>query len=336
MIGVRWVVVIVALAVLATGCSDRDDRQAQSDEAAPAEPSTESTTTAPRVSSTASTSMPSTSTPSSEPGPGACTGADEVRRTVEQYGDGSGPDPDLTTLEVITPVLPDGCGPTPVMVWVHGGGWRTGDRRNGLDDKIDLFASMGWTLVSVNYRLTPQVRYPVHNDDVAAAIDWVLDHSTELGVDPGRVSLMGHSAGAGIVAAVSVDPEHLERSGREPSQLRCVVLLDTEGYDVERMAGEGTQIYLYAFGEDPTTWREASPIHQVDPSVGTARSLVVTRGGARRQEGAAAYVRALQEAGVEATLVDASPLSHAEVNAAVGAEGDTVVTPAVRDLLVDC
>lgn len=55
---------------------------------------------------------------------------------------------DLTTLEVIGADRPAGCGPAPVMVWVHGGGWQTGDRRHQLEDKAEWFTSRGWTLVS--------------------------------------------------------------------------------------------------------------------------------------------------------------------------------------------
>lgn len=265
-----------------------------------------------------------------------CAGAGAGTRTVEQYREVPGPDPDLTTLEVIRPALPDDCAPTPVMVWVHGGGWAIGDRRNQLDAKVDLFTSMGWTLVSVNYRLTPDVQYPVHNDDVAAAIGWVMDHADELGVDPARVTVMGHSAGAGIAAAVAVDPQHLELVGRAPSELRCAVLVDTEGYDVERMAGDGVEIYLDAFGDDPAVWRAASPLHQIDPSTETPRSLVITRGTPRRIDAAADFVDALVDAEVEAQLLDASPLTHAQVNEVIGAPGDRVVTPTLVEFLSDC
>lgn len=270
------------------------------------------------------------------PPPPDCPAADAPQRSVVQYRDVPGSDPHLMTLEIIRPSLPEECDPVPVMVWVHGGGWRTGDRRNGLDDKIELFTSQGWALVSVNYRLSPEVRYPVHNDDVAAAVGWVFDGAAGLGLDPDRVSIMGHSAGAGIVAGVTVDPRHLDLVGHDPSELRCAVLLDTEGYDVEAKAASGNRLYLDAFGDDPATWRQASPILQIDPATDGPRSMVVTRGGQRRTAGSAAFVDALSVAGVDARLLDVSPLSHAEVNAAVGASGDSIVTPALVEFLADC
>ena len=280
------------------------------------------------------TGVPSTGVPFG-PGP-ACTGAGVADRRVESYLDAQGSPADLTTLEVIRPELPAGCGPTPVMIWVHGGGWSVGDRRNGLDDKVDLFTSMGWTLVSVNYRLSPDVQYPVHNDDVAAAIDWVADRADELGLDPMRLSVMGHSAGAGILAGVVADREHLGALGRSPGELRCAVLLDTEGYDVVAQAGSGNRLYLQAFGDDPAVWADASPILRLTPGAPIPDTLVVTRGAPPRRSTAEAFVTALTDNGGHAELLDARPLDHAQVNSAVGASDDRVVTPALVRFLQRC
>ena len=318
----------VLAVLLLAGCAT-DDRSAGDPEST-APTSTAPTTTAP--TSTGPTSgAPSTAAPTT-----TCTGTGVAERRTSEYLSDTGADADLTTLEVITPRVAEGCGPTPVMIWVHGGGWRTGDRRHQLERKVDLFTSIGWTLVSVNYRLSPQVTYPVHNDDVAAAVDWVLDRSDELGVDPDRLSVMGHSAGAGIAAGVASDPTHLAGVARSPDDVRCVVYLDTEGYDVEAAAGRGVPIYLDAFGEDPEVWRAASPVRNVAEGGGTPRSLVVTRGGDARRSTAAAFVDALDAAGADASLLDARPLDHAQVNAAVGAPGDQVVTPTVVEFLSDC
>lgn len=320
----------LAAAVVVSCSSERSPDAARSAASTTAPPTTAPPTTAPPTTAPPADGAPSTAVEAN------CSTAGEPQRSVVQYRDEPGSDPDLTTLEVIRPSLPEECGPVPVMVWVHGGGWRTGDRRNGLDDKIELFTSQGWALVSVNYRLSPAVRYPVHNDDVAAAVGWVFDGAAGIGLDPDRVSIMGHSAGAGIVAGVTVDPRHLDLVGHHPSQLRCAVLLDTEGYDVAAKAATGNRLYLDAFGDDPATWRQASPILQIDPATEGPRSMVVTRGGQRRTAGSAAFVDALREAGVEARLLDVSPLSHAEVNQAVGADGDDTVTPALVEFLADC
>lgn len=222
------------------------------------------------------------------------------------------------------------------MVWVHGGGWSTGDRRQQLDDKVRWFTEQGWALVSVNYRLSPAVRYPAHNDDVAAAVDWVLDRADSSGLDPDRLSIMGHSAGAGIVAGVLADEDHLGAFGRSTSVLTCAVLLDTEGYDVVAQASEGNRIYRAAFGDDPRIWAEASPVRSLRSGAPLPDTLVVTRGARPRQRTAAEFVEALRAAGGRAELLDANPLNHAQVNRAVGDPEDRVVTPAIRELLDRC
>lgn len=317
----------VALVVVAatSGCA-RDDRR---DDSAPTTTiPTSSTATSSTATTTSSTAVPSSTAPAD------CAGDGVASRRTASYREGTAGD--LNTLEVIQPARESGCAPSPVMVWVHGGGWSIGDRRNQLDDKVELFTSQGWTLVSVNYRLSPAVQYPVHDDDVAAAIGWVIDHADELGIDPARVSVMGHSAGAGIAAAVATNPAHLAAAGHELADLRCAVLLDTEGYDVEKMAAEGVDIYRDAFGDDPAVWREASPMRNVAEGRGIPRSMVVTRGTEGRRATASAFVEALRDAGVETSLVDARPLSHAEVNQAVGAPGDERVTPPLLEFLEDC
>jgi acetyl esterase/lipase len=201
---------------------------------------------------------------------------------------------------------------------------------------VALFSSLGWTLVSVNYRLSPQVQYPVHNDDVAAALDWVWRHADELGLDPERVSVMGHSAGAGILAGVVADQDHLGAFGRSPGALACAVLLDTEGYDVVAQGEAGNPVYLTAFGTDPAIWAEASPLLQIEPGEPLPDTLVVTRGTAARRDTAATFTAALVDAGAHAELLDARPLDHAGVNDAVGAAGDTIVTPRLVEFLRRC
>jgi acetyl esterase/lipase len=293
-------------------------------------------------SSAPTTTAPTTTAPTTAwPGAGepTCTGTGVADRRVESYLQVPDAPADLTTLEVIRPALDPGCGPTPVLIWVHGGGWSVGDRRRGLADKVELATSLGWTFVSVNYRLSPAVQYPVHNDDVAAAIDWVADHADELGLDAARMTVMGHSAGAGILAGVLADPDHLGRVGRDPGDLRCAVLLDTEGYDVEAQAGSGNRLYLQAFGDDPDVWAAASPIEQLRAAPGTGPlpdTLVVTRGAPARRATAEAFVAALRTSGARAELLDARPLSHEQVNDAVGAADDAVVTAPLVDFLARC
>jgi arylformamidase len=267
------------------------------------------------------------------------TGATACPRSAAPVRDlAYGSDDDQQRLDVYP--ASHGC-PAPVVVWVHGGGWQHGDKRNRMDDKVRLWNDAGYTVVSVNYRLTDPaaaapVRFPAHDEDVASAVAWVHDHIADHGGDPDRIALLGHSAGAQISASVATDPKYLGAHGLGLDALRCAGALDTEGYDVTAMASTGNAIYRAAFGDDPATWHDASPIEHVTPDSGIPRFLVVERGTPRRRRAAEAFVTSLRDAGVTVTVVDAGSLSHAEVNSVIGRNDDSVVTPPLRTFLSEC
>jgi acetyl esterase/lipase len=83
--------------------------------------------------------------------------------------------------------------PTPAMYFIHGGGLVSGDRFSDLEH-----------LISVEYRLAPEYRYPVPVDDCFAGLLWVSDHAEFLGIDASRIFLYGVSAGAGLAASVAL------------------------------------------------------------------------------------------------------------------------------------
>jgi acetyl esterase/lipase len=279
--------------------------------------------------------------------PSACRGGPVRARKDVAYRRVDGVDPNLLSLDAYVPHRGSACGPAPVVVYVHGGGFVRGDKANKISDKVRLFTDEGWTFVSVDYRLSPRaatsdradrVRYPTHEQDVAAAVAWVEDHARELGGDPARVLLMGHSSGAFLVSLLSTDLSFLTGAGVPTDHVRCTVALDTE-YDVARQVAQGgtqEQLYRNAFGDDPATWRDGSPVEHI--AAGTTRPsfLVVTRGPARRVAQARDFVDALEVGGTHAALLDVSPMTHEEVNAAVGSSGDSTVTPAVMAFLRSC
>lgn len=99
--------------------------------------------------------------------------------------------------------VPEGDGPFPVAILVHGGGWNGGDKANvGSEgrgaDISPWFAPLTaakFTWFSINYRLAPAHRWPACFDDVQTAIRWVKAHAAEFKGDPARVAIFGHSAG---------------------------------------------------------------------------------------------------------------------------------------------
>jgi alpha-L-fucosidase 2 len=113
--------------------------------------------------------------------------------------------------------VPDGPGPFPVAILVHGGGWSGGDKRgadkpgSGADISpwFDPLTAAHFTWFSINYRLAPRNRWPACFEDVQTAIRWVKAHAAEFKGDPARVALFGHSAGGHLVclAATQAAPD---------------------------------------------------------------------------------------------------------------------------------
>src|SRR5437660_3053690 len=87
----------------------------------------------------------------------------------------------------------------PVVFWIHGGGWQTGDKTS-VQNKPRAFMDRGFVFVSTNYRLLPSVDMATIIRDIAKSIRWVHDHIGEHGGDPQRLFVMGHSAGAQLAA----------------------------------------------------------------------------------------------------------------------------------------
>lgn len=238
-----------------------------------------------------------------------------------------------------------GCSPVPLVVWVHGGGWRAGDKGNGVDAKVDLWTGAGWAVASVNYRLTDvavaeadRVVAPAHNEDVAAALAWLVAKAPELGIDAGRIALLGHSAGAGIVAAVTADPAYLGAHDLEPTAIACSAPLDTEGFDVASVidgGGQVAQLYQAVFGTDPTRWAALSPLSHIGEAP-LPDLFLVTRGTAHRRAQVEAFSRAATEADGEVTVVDLPGFSHEDVNRRIGNPTDDVLTPALQEFLTGC
>jgi len=212
----------------------------------------------------------------------------------------AGPDSDrLQRLDIHAPEhCPEaGC---PVLAFVHGGAWERGDKRR-IRGMGATYASFGIIFVSVNYRLSPAVVHPAHVQDVAAAVAWLKQRSRDYGGDPARIFLMGHSAGAHLVALVTVDPQYLAAHGLKPRDVAGVVPVDTATYDLtffssrirtgDEKGRAGTaaasadeeadaqrddrpSARLSAFGDDPTTLRAASPMFVARPGVGYPPFLI--------------------------------------------------------------
>ncbi|MFE1362505.1 alpha/beta hydrolase [Streptomyces harbinensis] len=95
----------------------------------------------------------------------------------------------------------DACG---ALVWLHGGGWVMGDLETDHHWAARIATASGAVVISVGYRLAPEHRFPAALDDACAVLAWAAEHAAELGADPARIAVGGHSAGANLAAAVAL------------------------------------------------------------------------------------------------------------------------------------
>ncbi len=264
---------------------------------------------------------------------GDCTVIDLTKDT-QQYKQAAGVDPNLLSVDIYTPKTKGICNTKyPIMIYVHGGGWQIGDKRNVIQNKAAYFPSHGYVFVSVNYRLAPEVMYPVFNQDAAEAVKWVYDNADKYSADNTHIIIMGHSAGGGIISSISTDERYLNNAGIPLSTLKCAISLDTEGYNVSAKASENTKVYQPSFGSDETIWPDASPINHISADKGIPSFFIVTRGSAIRVEGAAKFQQKLIESGIYAQLIETPSLDHEGVNAAVGDQNDILITPKLQEFL---
>lgn len=223
-------------------------------------------------------------------------------------------------IDVYRPARPTG----PVLVMVHGGGWRHGDKAMPfvVDAKLAHWAAAkGWVLVSVNYRFAPEVRPNQQAQDLAQAMALVQREAAKWGADGDRVVLMGHSAGAHLAALVSASPAHVREAAVRP-WLGSVVL-DSAALDtVALMQRRHLPLYDQAFGGDPAVWRASSPTQALTRDAPPPPMLLVCSQSRRddpcgQSETFAQRVRAV---GGRAQVLPQA-LNHMEINALLGRPG---------------
>jgi arylformamidase len=170
-------------------------------------------------------------------------------------------------LQTIDVYQPDSCRNTtcPVVLWVHGGGWKRGDTGGKQSTAMQtLWAQQGIVMVGVNYRLSPDVMHPAHVQDIAAAINWTYHNINHYGGNQNRISLLGHSAGAHLVALVATNPRYLAAYQLSPQKnLANVFPIDTASFDLTDPSRFVRKLVDQAFGTDVATLNDASPIWNV-------------------------------------------------------------------------
>jgi acetyl esterase/lipase len=213
----------------------------------------------------------------------------------------------------------------PIVFWIHGGGWQTGDKTD-VDVKPQAFVDRGFVFVSTNYRLLPEASIKEMAGDVAKAVRWVHDHAREFGGDPETFFVMGHSAGAQLAALVCIDDRYFKAEGLSPSMVKGCVPVDGDTYDVPMQIATVEQrrkdAYRRKFG-DETSQNELSPVTHVAKDKRIPAVLILhVAGHPETTAQSQRLVKALQEAGLPAKAYPAQGKNHGTINSDLGKPGD--------------
>jgi arylformamidase len=221
----------------------------------------------------------------------------------------------------------------PVVVWVHGGGWRAGSK-NEVNLKPSAFVERGFVFVAMNYRFVPDVTMDTIVRDVAKSAGWVHENISRYGGDPDQIFLMGHSAGAQLAALLCTDSRYIEAEGVPRTSIQGCVPVDGDTYDVPLQVATVTARrksekkppprmgYPEKFG-NLERQRELSAVNHVASNRGIPPFLLIHVAD-HTDTSAQAYRlwATLDQAGVPAMLFGAEGTDHVTLDRDLGVAGD--------------
>jgi acetyl esterase/lipase len=222
----------------------------------------------------------------------------------------------------------------PVVFWIHGGGWQTGDKKE-VQLKPQVFNDKGFVFVSTNYRLLPDVDMGTLVRDVAKAVGWVHEHIAGHGGDPNRLLIMGHSAGAQLAALLCTDDRYLKAEGLSLAAVKGCVPVDGDTYDVPaiietaetrwRVHGLPRAKFGHRekFGNTPEKHKDFSAVTHVSGGKGIPPFLILHVAGHPDVTAQAQRLgNVLKEAGIPVTVFGARESTHNKLNADLGRPDD--------------
>jgi acetyl esterase len=220
--------------------------------------------------------------------------------------------------------VPRGSKPMPGLVYFHGGGWLRGSLKTHDVLCRALANDGGCVVVSVDYRMAPEHKFPAAIDDALAATRWVAEHADQLGIDVERLAVAGDSAGGNLAAAVTLLARDLGRPRLAYQVLFYPVtdynldtpsyLANADGYMLTRSAMRYYwQQYLRA--ESDASDERASPLRARDLS-GLPPALVITAEFDPLLDEGRTYAERLRSAGVPVTYSEYAGMIHGFVSSA--------------------
>ena len=141
----------------------------------------------------------------------------------------AGNDNPRQTLDLLLPQSPQKASPLPVIVWIHGGAWRAGDKGSGHRRLAEYVKTGNYAGACIGYRLSKEAIWPAQIHDCKAAIRWLRAHAKQYGMDPAKIAAWGSSAGGHLVAMLGVSHGVEELEGNigshadEQSHVSCVI-----------------------------------------------------------------------------------------------------------------
>lgn len=222
----------------------------------------------------------------------------------------------------------------PVVFWIHGGGWQTGDKTD-VQIKPKVLTERGFVFVSTNYRLLPHVEMDMLIRDVATSLGWVHKNIAQYGGDPSRIFVGGHSAGAQLAALLCIDERYLNEVGVSFDVLQGCVPVDGDTYDLPAiiMTAEYRQTlhglplpkfgHRVKFGNDPEKHIDFSAVTHVAPDKGIPPFLILHVAGHPNTTAQARRLgNVLKEAGIPVQVFGARETTHRKLNADLGIPND--------------
>src|SRR5688572_3898740 len=240
--------------------------------------------------------------------------------------------------QVLDVHVPAGAKNLPVVFWIHGGGWQTGDK-SMVALKPKAFTDAGFVFVSINHRLLPTVDMGTLTRDVASALGWVHKNIAAHGGDPARLLVMGHSSGGQLAALMCIDDRYAKAEGFPLTIIKGCVPVDADTFDIPaiiEMAETRARVHhlpmptyghRQKFGDDPAKHRDFSAVTHVASNKGIPPFLILHIAG-HPDTGAQArrLAAVLQAAGISAKVVAGRETTHASINDNIGAANDPVTT----------
>lgn len=218
----------------------------------------------------------------------------------------------------------------PVLFFVHGGAWRSGDKNFfGLYAAVGrAFARHGIGTVVTNYRLSPGVQHPAHVEDVARAFAWTQRNVGQYGGRADQLFLCGHSAGGHLVALLASDDRYLKAVGLDRRAIRGVVPISGVYRVPERL-------FTTVFGSDADAARNASPLTYVRPELPPFLIVYAESDFPTCDTGSEEFCQALRERQCAARSLVIKDRNHASIILRCSADDDPTAR-AVRDFIHEC